>query len=104
MNIADIKVKDLTDSDGASTVLSDRFHKDYSVDSVHQLVKKGRLRAWIFQKGVLVERTPETQTRGKDLLFLFSDLQAVPLPRKAGRPKETSARDVITYSRKSKVS
>jgi len=77
---------DLTDALGASRILSHRFGRPFSVDSVHQLVKQGRLRAFLFQEGELVERQPETQTKGKDLLFLRADLYSLEPPKRPGRP------------------
>ena len=86
MNIQNAMATDLTDSIGASKVLSTRFNKSYSVDSVHQLVKQNRLRAFMFHQGKLVERTPGAHTRGKDLVFLYADLYALEPPKKPGRP------------------
>jgi hypothetical protein len=86
MDLHDARATDLTDSVGASRILSERFGKPYSVDSVQQLVKQNRLRAFLFADGVLTERTPGLHTRGKDLLFLRADLYALERPQRPGRP------------------
>ena len=81
---------DLTDSIGASSLLSERFGSSFSVDSVQQLVKQNKLRAFMFREGKLVERTSAENTRGKDLIFLRADLYAVERPRKVGRPAQSN--------------
>jgi hypothetical protein len=86
MDIQRAMARDLTDSLGASNVLSERFGRAYSVDSVHQLVKQNRLRAFQFLEGKLTERTPDANTRGKDLIFLYADLYALEPPKRPGRP------------------
>ncbi len=86
MDIHQAMAADLTDSIGASKVLSERFGRNFGVDSVHQLVKQNRLRAFLFQEGKLVERSPDTITRGKDLIFLYADLYALERPHRPGRP------------------
>ncbi len=91
MDIQDVKVNEITDTVGATRMLATRFGRPYSVDSLHQLVKQGRLRAFLFTDGVLVERVPGEQTRGKDLIFLRADLLALPQPKPVGRPKATAS-------------
>jgi hypothetical protein len=82
-----VSASELTDTQGAIRILANRFKRDdYSEDSLHQLVKHGRLRAFMFQDGELRERNPDEKTRGKDLLFLYRDLVALPEPQR-GRPK-----------------
>ncbi|EFH88949.1 hypothetical protein [Ktedonobacter racemifer] len=93
MNINQAMAKDLTDSVGASRLLSRRFNRSFSVDSLHQLVKQNKLRAFMFHEGELIERTPDIHTRGKDLLFLYADLYALEPPRKPGRPSEGVSKD-----------
>lgn len=91
MNINKMFVGDLTDAVGASNILSERFGRSednpFSVDSVSQLVKQKKLRAFMFIGGELVERKPDGPRRGKDLIFLKSDLLQVPMPGRPGRPK-----------------
>lgn len=86
MDISQAMARDLTDSVGASKVLSERFGRAFSVDSVQQLVKHNKLRAFMFDDGKLVERLPSANTRGKDLIFLYVDLYNVEPPKKPGRP------------------
>lgn len=86
MDIQHAMARDLTDTVGAAHVLAERFGRSYSVDSLHQLVKQNKLRAFMFQDGVLTERIPGVSTRGKDLLFLYADLHDVNLPNRPGRP------------------
>jgi len=88
MDIQHAMARDLTDSVGASKLLSERFGRNFSIDSVHQLVKQNKLRAFMFNEGKLTERAPTTQTRGKDLLFLYADLYALEPPKKPGRPSD----------------
>lgn len=86
--MTDIKryyVGDITDTFGAAAHLTERMGHSIGVDSVHKLVRNGKLRAWMFQQGELVVRQPG-QTRGKDLIFLKSDLAAI-TPVKRGNPK-----------------
>lgn len=85
--LASIRATDLTDSTGALTILAKRFGKEYSHDSLRNLVKSGKLRSFIFEDGRFVERVPGNDTRGKELMFLAADLDALPLPRPVGRPK-----------------
>jgi hypothetical protein len=92
MNINKMFVGDLTDAVGASILLSKRFEKPFSVDSISQLVKQQRLRAFMFIEGELVERQPSGARRGKDLIFLKSDLLQVPMPGKPGRPRTEEAK------------
>ncbi len=96
MNINKMFVGDLTDAVGASKILSERFGRPddnpFSVDSVSQLVKQNRLRAFMFIDGQLVERQQDGPRRGKDLIFLKSDLLQVPMPGKPGRPKQQEAK------------
>lgn len=78
----------LTDTDGACTLLAKQFDRpEYSHDSLRNLVKQKKLRAFLFQNGVFTERVPDEDTRGKELLFLISDLKSLSLPRPVGRPK-----------------
>ncbi len=86
MNLQDARATDLTDSVGASAILSARFGRSFSIDSIQQLIKQNRLRAFLFVGGILTERTRELHTRGKDLLFLRADLEALPPPKRPGRP------------------
>jgi len=71
-------VSDITDTVGASKLLTERLRHNIGVDSVHKLVREGRLRAWMFLDGELVER--RGAERGKDLIFLKADLQALHPP------------------------
>jgi hypothetical protein len=93
MDIRQAMATDLTDSVGAAKLLSKRFHRNFSVDSVHQLVKQKKLRAFLFDDGELVERAATPRTRGKDLLFLYADLYALEPPRKPGRPVEQAKKE-----------
>lgn len=86
MDIQQAMARDLTDSIGASKILTDRFGRNFGVDSVHQLVKQNKIRSFLFYEGALTERTLETNTRGKDLIFLKADLYALEPPKRAGRP------------------
>lgn len=86
MNIEQARATDLTDTVGATAILSERFSRRYSIDSLWQLVKQNRLRAFMFHEGKLVERAPDATTRGKDLIFLIPDLYDVEPPRPVGRP------------------
>lgn len=87
MNIDEARATDLTDTDGAAKILAERFGRpQYSIESVKQLVKQNRLRSFLFLDGRLVERSADVSTRGKDLIFLASDLYELPLPRPVGRP------------------
>lgn len=91
MNIQEAMAGDLTDSVGASRRLSERFGRSFGVDSVHQLVKQNKVRAFLFQEGTLTERVSDGTTRGKDLIFLRADLDEVELPKRAGRPARAEA-------------
>ncbi|MBA2677066.1 MAG: hypothetical protein H0U76_01500 [Ktedonobacteraceae bacterium] len=86
MNIQEAKLRDLTDVVGASRHLSQRFGKNFSIDSVHQLVNRNKLRSFLFEDGALVERNTNIKTRGRDLLFFRPDLEAVAPPKSVGRP------------------
>lgn len=84
--IDNIKMGDVTDSEGACVILAKRFGREvYGIDNLHQLVKRGKLRAFVFQSGRLVERHLEVSTRGRDLIFLKTDLESLPVP-KVGKP------------------
>jgi hypothetical protein len=87
--MTDIKqylVGDITDTIGASRYLTERLGHSVGVDSVHKLVREGRLRAWMFQDGELIAREPKSsKSRGKDLIFLKADLQGL-RPVKRGNP------------------
>jgi len=86
VDLSQITVADLTDTVGAVNILKARFHReDYSVDSLHQLVKHGKIRSFMFQDGKLVLRKPDEKTRGRDLFLLRSDIEQLPEPRR-GRP------------------
>ena len=84
-DIKEYLVGDITDTVGASTILSERLKHSVGVDSVHKLVRNGKLRAWMFQDGELVVREPGVKHRGKDLIFLKADLAAIK-PFRAGNP------------------
>lgn len=86
IDIEAIRACDLTDSAGALRILERRFGKSYSHDSLRNLVKFGKLRAFMFADGEFVLRVPDERTRGKDLLFLRADLEALEPPNKPGRP------------------
>jgi hypothetical protein len=76
----------LTDSEGACLILAERFEREvYEMNSLHQLVKTDKLRAFVFKLGQLVQRQHGVETRGRDLLFLKSDLSKLAKP-KVGRP------------------
>ena len=95
MNLDHALLRDVTDSEGAAALLSDKFNRPFSVDSVHQLVKQGKLRALIFRGGILIERTTANHTRGKDLFFLYADIQKVPQPNRPGRPEAKTAQSTL---------
>ena len=86
--IATLTVDQITDSEGACTILSERFGHKYEVNALHQLVKRDKLRAFVFQQGKLVERSHKVETRGRDLIFLKEDLAALPVPRVGKPPKQ----------------
>lgn len=86
MDIQEAKLRDLTDVVGASHHLSQRFGKNFSIDSVHQLVNRNKLRSFLFENGVLVERHTNIKTRGRDLLFFRPDLEQLEPPKSVGRP------------------
>lgn len=77
---------DLTDTVGAADLLTKRLGRNISVDTVHNLVREGRLHAYVFQDGELVPRPMDRPTRGKDLLFLKADLYAMTPPPGPGNP------------------
>ncbi len=78
---------DLTDSVGAASILARKFGGSYSVEALRQLVKNDRIRCLIFEGGVLTERHPGKNTRGRDVFFLRSDIEALERPRR-GRPEK----------------
>ena len=86
MDLQEAKLGDLTDVVGASLHLSQRFGRNFSIDSVYQFVNRNKLRSFLFENGVLVERQTSIQTRGRNLLFLRSDLDQVQPPKSVGRP------------------
>ena len=91
ISLQDLPLRLITDSEGALLRLRDRFGQpNYSMDSLHQYVKSGRLQAFIYVRGVLVEKTEERQSRGRDLFFLRSDLEKLPMPQR-GHPKKEVA-------------
>ena len=89
MNIQDAKATDLTDTAGACAILK------CSSETIRKHVMKGTLRCFHFQGGVLVERSTEGKTRGRDTLFLRDDVEAMPRPEpvgwKPGRPRKERA-------------
>ncbi len=87
--IPEVSVKQITDTAGASTRLTERFGRSFGVDSVHAYVKSGKLRAFRFEKGELVRHQPTGARGGKDLIFLRSDLEEVEIPKRPGRPITT---------------
>lgn len=91
-DIRDYLVGDITDTTGASKHLTDRFHRSIGIDSVHKFVREGRLRAWMFQDGQLIPREKDQDMRGKDLIFLKADLDAMKPPRKPGNPNIANLR------------
>ena len=93
MDIKRAMARDLTDSLGASQLLSYRFGKEYSIHSLHQLVQQNKLRSFLFKNGELAERVPNENTRGKDLIFLKADLYELPPPNRPGRPVQAKANE-----------
>jgi hypothetical protein len=89
VSLQDLPLRMITNTEGALLRLRERFNQPgYSMDSIHQLVKHGKLRALVYVDGILVEKTEELQsTRGKDLFFLYSDLEKLPQPQR-GKPKK----------------
>jgi hypothetical protein len=88
MDIQQASASDLTDSVGASKILTERFGRSFGIDSVHQLVKQNKIRSFLFQDGSLIERMPDASSRGKDLIFLRTDLEAIEQPKRPGRPAQ----------------
>lgn len=86
INLKAVLVSDLTDTVGAAKFLSARLGRNVSVDAVHNFVREGRLRSYVFQDGELKPREPGTPTRGKDLLFLKAHLMGMEPPPKPGNP------------------
>lgn len=89
---ANLSARDLRDTRGAARILAERSGKEkMSVDTVHLLVRHGKLKAYVFdEKGTLVLREEKhTKRAGQALYFAMSDLYNVDLPREApGRPKK----------------
>jgi len=73
---------DLTDSTGAVSILAQRFNRPYTREALHWLVKRDKIRALMFENGTLVERKPDASTRGKDLFFLRSNVEAMAEPKR----------------------
>lgn len=86
IDFSKIAVSEITDTLGGCKILSARFGRHFSEDSLRQLVKRGKLRAFVFKHGDLVEREPNEDTQGKDLILLRSDLERLPKPQ-VGRPR-----------------
>lgn len=91
MDIERMLIGDLTDTEGATIILADRFKRKVSVDSVHRFVREGLLDAWLFQHGKLVRRIPQQTTKGKDLFFLRADLYNM-IPPQRGNPNIANLR------------
>ena len=87
IDLTQCTLADLTDSVGAARIISKRHGIVYSPESVRQLVKQNRLRCLMFENGILVERNPSELTRGRDLFFLRSDIEALARPKR-GRPEK----------------
>lgn len=85
MDINQLLIAEITDAEGACQILSERFGRPYKMDALHQLVKRDKIRAFVFSAGRLVERSPAVETRGRDLIFLRLDLAELPEP-KVGKP------------------
>lgn len=81
---------DLTDATGAVNILSQRFNRPYNAEALHWHVKNGKLRALMFVNGVLVERASSVNRRGRDLIFLRSDLEAFQEPKRGPVSQSTN--------------
>ncbi len=91
---ATLSARDIRDTRGAAKVIAERMGKDnISVDTVHLLVRNGKLKPYVFDKnGALISRDEKHSKRaGQALYFAMSDLYKVELPHEApGRPKKRS--------------
>ncbi len=86
-----LSARDLRDTKGAATVLAERMGKDgrISVDTIHLLVRHGKLQAYVFdENGMLaLRKLHHTKRSGQALYFSMTDLYSVELPRDTpGRP------------------
>jgi len=104
---ASLSARDLRDTKGAAKIIADRMDKEgkISVDTVHLLVRRNKLKAYIFDEdGLLVERDEHhTKRSGQALYFAMSDLYQVELPREApGRPRKENKEEISSSSKKSK--
>lgn len=90
---------DLRDTRGAALFLAERVRRRrpestrvaFAVDTIHLLVKSGRLRAYVFgEDGVLTIRDATQRRRaGQALFFAVADLEAVALPQeRPGKPRK----------------
>jgi hypothetical protein len=80
----------ITDIKGALDLLAARADgRDYSPDTLHSRVKSGNLPAYVFVGTELVRWDRDNAGhRGKEYIFLKSDIQEMPLVSKAGRKKK----------------
>lgn len=80
---------DLTDTSGALHLLEQRSGKTFSPDTLHYLVRKQKLPAYVFSNAELVRWQPGQERRGQTMIFLKKDIYGVPTHlKKRGRGAE----------------
>jgi hypothetical protein len=89
-----IYVNDITDTSGALHILKERSGKDFSSDTLHYLVHKKRLSAFVFCDSVLIPWSPEHKRHGQTLIFLKTEVYKLDVSKKKrGRGAKKSVSD-----------
>lgn len=91
-----VPASNLTDTQGAVDILEERTGRDYTPDTIHNLVRSKKLTAYVFVKGELQPRPePSEENRrvrqGQGLIFIKEDLYKIDLPdHDVGRKQRVS--------------